>query len=91
MDPNARRPPVPESWLRPRRDRSPWRDVAGAVLLGGLVVMTVWGFGRSGFPEHQGWFLAAGLAAASVVVAVGVRRARARSADGTGRGRRRKR
>lgn len=74
-----RRLPVPDAWLRPSGRTRPWRDVAAAVVLGWLVLMTVWGFGRSGFPAAEGWFLAGGAAAAAVVIGVGLRRARHRA------------
>lgn len=76
MDPDARRRlPLPASWLRPTRRVAPWRRVAGSVVLGWLVVMTVWGFGRSGFPEQHRWFLAVGLVAGVVTAVVSARHA----------------
>lgn len=37
-----------------------WRLLAAAPVLGWLVLMTVWGFGRSSYPEAEGtWLLAA--------------------------------
>ncbi|MBW3621661.1 MAG: hypothetical protein KY461_15565 [Actinobacteria bacterium] len=76
MDPDARRRlPVPASWLQPTGRPPRWRRVAGSVLLGCLVVMTVWGFGRSGFPEHQRWFLALGIVAGAVAAVLSARRA----------------
>ncbi|MBW3659559.1 MAG: hypothetical protein KY457_13040 [Actinobacteria bacterium] len=79
MDPNARRPPVPDSWLRPPSGGGrPLRRWVRAVGLGLLVLLTVWGFGRSGFPAHAGWFLAVGLVAGAVTTAVTGRRARPR-------------
>lgn len=52
-----------ERWVAPWGRR--WRRAA-ALLVGWLVVMTVWGVGRSGFPDHVGWFLAVGLAAGAI-------------------------
>lgn len=77
MDPHDRRPPVPDSWLRPSpgSDRPAHRWVR-AVGLGLLVLFTVWGFGRSGFPVHAGWFLLVGLVAGTVTAIVTGRRAR---------------
>lgn len=48
------------------RPRSPVRRAVAAAVLGWLVLMTIWGIGRSGFPERAGWFLAAGLVAGAV-------------------------
>jgi hypothetical protein len=44
-----------------------WRLQVAALVLGWLVLMTLWGFGRSTFPEHEEAWLAAGLAAGAVV------------------------
>lgn len=67
-----------------------WRLQAAALALGWLVLMTLWGFGRSTFPDAEGAWLAAGLVAgglvwlgAAVATSRGVRRARA-VADGPG-------
>ncbi len=38
-----------------------WRLLAMAPVLGWLLVMTFWGFGRSSFPESEGTWLLAGL------------------------------
>jgi hypothetical protein len=64
-----------------------WRLLAGAPLLGWLVLMTVWGFGRATYPDSaQAWLLAgAGLGAivwtAAAVLAAGrLRRARSLAA-----------
>lgn len=77
MDPNARRRSLPDAWLRPP-PASLWRGVVGAIVLGWLVLMTVWGVGRSGVPEHAPWFLVAGAVAGVTVTALGIRRARRR-------------
>jgi hypothetical protein len=50
------------------RPGSAVREVAVALGLGWLVLMTLWGVGRSGFPDHEGRFLVAGLIGAAVVV-----------------------
>lgn len=61
-----------------------WRLQVAALVLGWLVLMTLWGFGRSTFPDAEAAWLAAGLAAgavswlgAAVAGARRVRRARA--------------
>lgn len=66
-----------------------WRLLAGAPLLGWLMLMTVWGFGRSTYPEHaQRWLLMGAVAgaivwtAAAALAARRLRRARAIAAQG---------
>jgi hypothetical protein len=52
-----------------------WRLLAGAPLLGWLVLMTVWGFGRSTYPATERAWMLGGLALGSLVwfvVALGV-------------------
>lgn len=44
-----------------------WRLLAGAPILGWLVLMTVWGFGRSTYPERAQLWLLAGAALGSIV------------------------
>ena len=44
------------------RLRTSWRLLAGAPLLGWLMLMTVWGFGRSTTPDAERAWLLAGLA-----------------------------
>jgi hypothetical protein len=44
-----------------------WRLLAGAPLLGWLVLMTVWGFGRSSAPAAERAWLVAGLALGAAV------------------------
>jgi hypothetical protein len=44
-----------------------WRLLAGAPLLGWLVLMTVWGFGRSTAPDAEQAWLLAGLALGAAV------------------------
>jgi hypothetical protein len=56
-----------------------WRLQAAAVVFGWLMLMTLWGFGRSTYPAQVGWWLAAGLAAGGVVWLVAARAARART------------
>lgn len=73
MDPDARRPPGPATRDAPGRGR--WRAALRGVVLGWLVLMTVWGFGRSGFPEHERWFLAVGVLAGVVTAVLNGRRA----------------
>lgn len=68
-----------DEWLRraAQRGRSTgtgWRRAGTALLLGWLVLMTVWGVGRSGFPDRVQWFLAIGIAAGVVTAAVSWRR-----------------
>jgi hypothetical protein len=65
------------------RLRTSWRLLASAPLLGWLVLMTVWGFGRSTAPHAEQAWLLAGLAlgaavwlAVSIWVAGRLRRAR---------------
>ena len=60
-----------------------WRLQVAALVFGWLMLMTLWGFGRSMFPEQEGALLAAGLLAggvlwlgAGVAAARRVRRAR---------------
>lgn len=65
--------------LAVRRVRTAGRAAAGAALVGWLVLMTVWGFGRSACPACEGDFLLAGLVAGAAVAVVGVRRARRRA------------
>jgi hypothetical protein len=53
-----------------------WRLLAGAPLLGWLVLMTVWGFGRSTAPASERSWLLGGLALGALVwLAVAVRTA----------------
>lgn len=67
-----------DEWLEraARRDRSStgptsgWRRRGLAVLVGWLVLMTVWGVGRSGFPDRVGWFLAVGLVGGAIATTV---------------------
>jgi len=63
-----------------------WRLLAGAPLLGWLVLMTVWGFGRSTYPEEAQRWLLGGAALGAIVWTVmalhtarRLRRARERS------------
>jgi hypothetical protein len=50
-----------------------WRLQAGAVVWGWLVLMTIWGFGRSSFPDHEPSWLAGGLLLGGLVwVAAGL-------------------
>lgn len=70
--------------LQEARLATRWRLLAVAPILGWLVLMTVWGFGRSSFPQaEQAWLLsgiALGAAAwfvASLAAATRLRRARA--------------
>jgi hypothetical protein len=49
------------------RLRTSWRLLAGAPLLGWLVLMTVWGFGRSTAPATERAWLVAGLALGAAV------------------------
>lgn len=49
--------------------RHRWSLLAAAVV-GWLVLMTVWGIGRSGFPDREAWFLTAGLVAGIVTAGV---------------------
>lgn len=44
-----------------------WRLLAAAPLLGWLVLMTVWGFGRSTYPEHAQRWLLVGAALGAIV------------------------
>lgn len=44
-----------------------WRLLAGAPLLGWLVLMTVWGFGRSTYPEDAQRWLLAGMVLGAIV------------------------
>jgi hypothetical protein len=55
-----------------------WRLQVAAVVLGWLVLMTVWGFGRSTFPAHEDRWLVAGLTLGAVVWALGAVVARRR-------------
>jgi hypothetical protein len=59
-----------------------WRLQAAALVLGWLVLMTVWGFGRSTFPADERAWQLAGLALGGVVwiAAAVVARARVRRA-----------
>lgn len=59
-----------------------WRLQVAAPVLGWLVLMTLWGFGRSSFPEQEPAWLAAGLATGALVwvgAAVAARRRVARA------------
>jgi hypothetical protein len=56
-----------------------WRLQVAAVVFGWLMLMTLWGFGRSTYPEQVGWWLAAGLGAGGVVWLVAARAALART------------
>lgn len=59
-----------------------WRLHAAAVVWGWLVLMTIWGFGRSGFPAQERSWLAGGLLAGVLVwlaAAVSARRRVARA------------
>lgn len=49
------------------RVRTGWRLQVGALVWGWLVLMTLWGFGRSTFPDHEAAWLAGGLAAGGLV------------------------
>ncbi len=60
-----------------------WRLLAAAPVFGWLVVMTLWGFGRSSYPESEGTWLLAGLVlgalgwfVAALAAAARLRRAR---------------
>lgn len=54
-----------------------WRLLAGAPLLGWLVLMTVWGFGRSTYPEYaQRWLLVGAALGAIAWTAMALRTAR---------------
>ena len=55
-----------------------WRLQIAAAVLGWLVLMTVWGFGRSTFPADEDRWLAAGLALGTLVWALGAVVARRR-------------
>ncbi len=59
--------------------RSSGRAGATAAFVGWLVLMTLWGFGRSAAPDAAGVFLAVGLVAGAATAVAGVRRARRRS------------
>lgn len=67
-----------DEWLRrttSERSRAtprtgPWRRRGLALLVGWLVLMTVWGIGRSGFPEQVEWFLGVGVVGGGVTTAV---------------------
>jgi hypothetical protein len=61
-----------------------WRLQVAAAVLGWLVLMTVWGFGRSTFPTEEDRWLVGGLAAGAVawlLAAVGARRRVRRAAS----------
>jgi hypothetical protein len=61
-----------------------WRLQLAALVLGWLVLMTVWGFGRSTFPADEDRWLIGGLAAGAVawaVAAIGARRRVRRAAN----------
>jgi hypothetical protein len=49
------------------RLRTSWRLLAGAPVLGWLMLMTVWGFGRSTAPASERAWLLAGLALGALV------------------------
>jgi hypothetical protein len=55
-----------------------WRLQVAALVLGWLVLMTVWGFGRSTFPGDEDRWLAGGLAAGGVAWMLGAVSARRR-------------
>lgn len=57
-----------------------WRLHVAAPVLGWLVLMTLWGFGRSSFPDQEPAWLAAGLAAGALVWAGAAAAARRRVA-----------
>jgi hypothetical protein len=44
-----------------------WRPQVAALVFGWLMLMTLWGFGRSTYPEHEATWLAAGLLAGGAV------------------------
>jgi hypothetical protein len=56
-----------------------WRLQAAAVVFGWLMLMTLWGFGRSTYPAQVDGWLVAGLAAGGVVWLVAARAARVRT------------
>jgi hypothetical protein len=56
-----------------------WRLQVAAVVFGWLMLMTLWGFGRSTYPAHEGAWLVAGLAAGGVVWLLAARAARLRT------------
>ncbi len=69
--------------LAAARVATAWRGHAMAVLLGWLVLMTVWGFGRSAAPASAGVFGVVGLVGglvAGVAAAASVRRRTRRAA-----------
>jgi hypothetical protein len=55
-----------------------WRLQVAALVLGWLVLMTIWGFGRSTFPEHGARWQAAGLLVGGLVWALAALLARRR-------------
>lgn len=63
-----------------RRVARAGRSAAAAAGVGWLVFMTIWGFGRAGYPAVADRFLIVGLAAGAVVAVVGVVRSRRRTA-----------
>jgi hypothetical protein len=61
-----------------------WRLQVAAAVLGWLMLMTLWGFGRSTYPDHERWWLVGGLAAGCLVWAAAARAARRRVARARG-------
>lgn len=79
----TRHPELVRTVAARRVERHPW-TLAAAAVVGWLVLMTVWGIGRSGFPAQEGWFLAAGLGvalAATATIAAGAVRRRRRARE----------
>jgi hypothetical protein len=66
-----------------------WRLQVAAMVLGWLVLMTVWGFGRSTFPTDEGRWQLGGLLLGALVWAIGAvlahRRVRRAAAGGPAR------
>jgi hypothetical protein len=61
--------------LAEARVASRWRPQAAAVVLGWLMLMTLWGFGQSTYPDSEPAWLAAGLVAGGIVWLVAARAA----------------
>jgi hypothetical protein len=61
--------------LAQARVASRWRPQVAAVVFGWLMLMTLWGFGQSTYPDREPAWLAAGLAAGGVVWLVAARAA----------------
>ena len=81
VDPHRDPPPKDRALvaaLARARVATAWRGVAGALVLGWLVLMTVWGFGRSAAPAHAVVFLLTGAAGGVTAAAAAVLQARRR-------------